>query len=153
MRFRQSVFVWALALFCFHSGVHAGLIMESMVFPDKESDVWRLASAGADRYTGGWYSPGTAIDDGTHTTAAPVILSPLRLRHISLASIPHTAALWRSARAGTLPVEEQILFSWVLRIPAYPSGPIALVLRERMLLVPREVRIELAPLEVEPQEE
>lgn len=129
-----------------------GMIMDTMEIPASDSHVWQLADAGASRYAEGWYPRARPITYvPLHSTEGGEQF-PLRLPGALLNPFPFSTPIWRSPVTGQLAVVEQILMLWSLQIPEYPSGPLSVTIRERMLLVPRQLRIELAPVTVEVEE-
>ena len=137
-------------LLCLPATLFGGLMMDVMTLPAADSDVWRLASVGADRYAGGWHSLDAPIPEEMHRS---MLFSPVSLRvspqHLEM--VGRATPIWQTPLAGHLSVMEQLLFSWALQVPAYAPERIRLVTTERMLLVPHQLRIALTQV-AEPED-
>ncbi len=142
--------IWALIHLL--SVSRGGLLMDTLEIPAPESHVWQLADSAEHRYAKGWHLPDVPIAEVLQSGPARFEPSPLRLRGTILDIVSFSTSIWRAPSSEQLGVVEQILFLWSLQVPVYPSGAIPLRIRERMFLVPRQVRIDLAPAAVEVEE-
>ncbi len=140
-----SLLLASCALFA-PMGVSGGLIIDMLEVPPAAHAAWKLASAGSARFAGGWHALNEPIlsPKPRFEQFSPY---PLRLQTPRLEMLPHATPIWRLPLAGQISVLEQLLFAWSLRVPVYAAENIEFTLLERMLLVPRQLRITITARE------
>jgi len=136
-----------VSLVLFASALHAvgGIIMEDMVLPPASAPVWAVASAGRERYAGGWLPLDRPVFVRVH--AEP--LRFLRVDTARLGPLALTGPIWDEILVGEISAVDRLLLGWALSVPEYPRGPIALALNERMLFLPWQLRIDMEPLRLD----
>jgi hypothetical protein len=123
------------------------MLMDTMPLPPADDPAWALASRGEARFSGGWLPLGDVSERGRGRAQSPVLPVRLRLGGLSAGQMLQVAPLW-FADSASLPFADRILLWWTLRVPVYRGEVLNLVLTEPMLLVPRQLRIDIAPVEV-----
>ena len=136
-----------MCLYGLVSWSHGAMIIESIDVPPGGSEVWQLTSSGAARYSGGWIAwdapTSSHFEDGGTYPLGPLLVKPVTADVATFAS-----PMWGPFVVGPQSVVERLLFSWTIRIPAYRLGRSRPVITHDMLLLPQQIRIALAHLEL-----
>lgn len=144
--------LWQAGILCFLLCVvpaFGGLMMDDLgSFEIRDQALWPLVSTGRDRYAGG----ALPLRKKSGGASRMFAFGSLRLQVERVGQLIVLPPIWESPFLGGLPGLNKVLLAWNIRI--VPAQPVVLqeMLSESQLLVPEQIRINLATQTLAPEQ-